>query len=319
MTVREALAAGNTRLKSPCPAAFIDTPSLDASILLAETLKTTRTALILRSDESIGEAELEKFKRFLERRRNGECVAYILGRREFRELDFAVNSHVLVPRPETETLVEAALEYIDGMAHNAATGNISVLDLCAGSGALAISLKNERPGLQVTAADISAEALEVAARNASGLLGEKPAVAFIRSDLFENVPGRFNIIVSNPPYVPSDELLTLAPEVRREPRLALDGGEDGLDLIRKIISRARNYLSPRGILLLEASPAQMPAIKTLLENHGFDRVKVYKDLAGMERVISGRVLRRKPDESRCVRAVNGRQTTHWRHRHAKIF
>jgi len=321
MTIREALAEGTGRLKSPCALAFIDTPALDASILLAYTLGTNKTELILSGNKNIDEKTREKYTILLERRRSGECIAYILGRKEFRGLEFFVNTHVLVPRPDTETLVEAALEYIDPQKDNA---SLSVLDLCTGSGALAISLKNERPFLHVTASDICPAALETAAENVRQLLGEelsqrrkdaenaeeelgirdcgskvtgvsssatlkdnKPRVQIIQSNLFEDIPFKFNIIVSNPPYVPSNELTGLAPEVRREPSLALDGGEDGLLLIRKIIAQAPDHLLPGGILLLEAAPGQMPSIRELLEGWGFNDVKVYKDLAGRDRVISG--------------------------------
>ena len=298
MTLREALAEGISILISPCPSALIDTPALDASLLLADTMQITRTELVVRGNEAIAERDLQKFRNLLERRRNGECIAYILGRKEFRGLEFAVNPHVLVPRPETETLAEAALEYLDSAAEKGTRG-LSLLDLCTGSGALAISLANERPDVSVTASDISAGALEIAALNAARLLGpaEEPArfiqgirfiksVRFIKSDLFENIPDKFNIIVSNPPYVPSCELPALAPEVQREPGLALDGGEDGLFLIRKIISRSPEHLLPGGVLLLEAGPGQMAEIKTLLENHNFDSVNIRRDLAGRERVIS---------------------------------
>ena len=299
MTIQETLAEGTRLLKSPCSEAFIDTPELDAALLLEETLHANRTELIVRGSEQMSEANRKNFFRLLSKRRNGECIAYILGRREFRGLEFAVNPHVLVPRPDTETLVEAALEYIEGLSQHERAASVlprTLLDLCTGSGAVAISLKNERPFLNVTAADISPEALETASLNAARLLdtqllnggapAERTAINFIQSDIFENISGRFDIIVSNPPYVPSGEIDTLAPEIRREPRLALDGGKDGLELIKKIISRAPEHLSPGGFLLLEADSEQMPAIRALLETNGFACVSIHRDLAGRERVIS---------------------------------
>jgi release factor glutamine methyltransferase len=285
MTVREVLAEGARRLGDPSPSALIDSPALDASLLLAEVLAARREDLIVRGEEPVAEQDREKFAGFLSRRKNGECVAYILGRREFRGLEFAVNSNVLVPRPDTETLVEAALEYIDS-APEEEKKTLSLLDLCAGSGALAVSLKNERPFLSVTASDISGEALETAAANAARLLPANAAVHFIQSDLFGKIAGKFSVIVSNPPYVPAGEILALAPEVRREPRLALDGGGDGLDVIRKIISRAPERLLPKGLLLLEADPGQMPAIRMLLKRSNFSRINIHKDLAGRDRVVS---------------------------------
>ena len=287
MTIGKLLQEGTALLKSPCASAFIDTPALDAALLLAEIFHTRREELIVRANETAAETDREKFLQFLDRRRSGECIAHILGRKEFRGLEFSVNPMVLVPRPDTETLLEAALEHIDPLS--AQKQSLSVLDLCTGSGALAIALKNERPFLSVSASDISTEALEVAAHNAARLLPEDGcahSVRFIQSDLFENIPSRFNIIVSNPPYVPSGELLSLAPEVRREPSLALDGGADGLSIIRAIISRAREHLLPKGVLLLEAGPEQMPKIKNLFEDHNYTRVSICRDLAGRERVIS---------------------------------
>ena len=302
MTIQAALLEGKRLLKSPCPEAFIDTPELDAALLLAETLHISREELILRGDESIAEAESAHYISFLERRRSGECIAYILGRKEFRGLEFTVNSTVLVPRPETEILLETALDYIDSLAEREVCST-SVLDLCTGSGALAVSLKSERPFLHVTATDVSGEALEIAAHNAARLLEDRQRfsdghsvdfiqnIRFIQSDLFESIDKqneKFNIIISNPPYIPTEKLSALAPELQMEPRLALDGGVDGMALIRKIISRTRDHLLPGGVLMLEAAPEQMPEIKTLLENNRFGDVTVRKDLARRERVISGR-------------------------------
>ena len=293
MTVQETLAEGKKLLESPSTASFIDTPSLDAALLLAEILHVNRSELIARGNEITAEEDREKFLRLIERRKSGECVAYILGRREFRGLEFSVNSHVLVPRPDTETLVEAALEYIDSLRGQGQ--NLSLLDLCTGSGALAISLKNECPFVCITAADISSPALETARLNAARLLdtrfadGQRNSVRFIQSDLFEKIDSKFRIIVSNPPYVPSGDLPALAPEVRREPRLALDGGKDGLELIRKIITQTPEYLLPGGVLLLEADAGQMSDIRALLETHGFTGVRIHKDLTGRDRVISGKL------------------------------
>ena len=297
MTIREALIEGRALLNSPSSSAAIDTPALDAALLLGAVLGKSRTELVTRENAPIAEAERERFFCFLARRRNGECVAYILGRREFRGLEFDVNPHVLVPRPDTEILVEAALEHIGIFTTNHHEPPRTLLDLCAGSGAVAVSLKNECPFLHVTASDISPEALEIARRNAARLLDIRNStrnhgnsVSFIQSDLFRNIPGRFDIIVSNPPYIPSSEISDLAPEVRREPRLALDGGGDGLDLIRKIIAGAGERLSPGGSLLLEADPRQMPAIQALFADHGFGNVRLWKDLAGRDRVVSSEML-----------------------------
>jgi release factor glutamine methyltransferase len=189
---------------------------------------------------------------------------------------FMVNPSVLVPRPDTETLVEAALQ-TTGTARSA-------LDLCTGSGAVAIALKRERPALTVTASDISPAALEAARTNAENLHTE---IRFVESDLFDRVEGCFDLIVSNPPYIPTAWIASLAPEVQKEPRLALDGGGDGLDLVKKIILGAKTRLNPGGMLLMEADSRQMPAIGELLRGGGYQKVRAYRDLAGLERVIGG--------------------------------
>ena len=297
MTIGEVLIEGKKRLSLPCSTACISTPALDASLLLSEVLQLSRANLTLKSNETASETDEKKYYKLLERRRSGECIAYILGRKEFRSLDFTVSPDVLVPRPDTEILVEAALEYIDLLKGK--TGeSISVLDLCTGSGAIAISLLNECPFITISASDISKPALVIAALNAEKIFPntvseheakqEKSAqkIKFIHSDLFTDITGKFNIIVSNPPYVPSGILTSLAPEVHLEPKLALDGGEDGLDLIRIIIAKAKTHLVIGGVLLLEADPAQMRSIETIFENNNFCRIKIYKDLAGLDRIIA---------------------------------
>jgi release factor glutamine methyltransferase len=281
ITVGDALTHGASLLRS----AGIDTPSLDASLLLGEILRLDRAGLVLADRAPLSPEARSLFEESLERRLSGECVAWILGRREFRGLDFAVTAEVLVPRPDTETLVEAALEFIDARGP---PEQLTLLDLCTGSGAVAISLKHERPGLIASASDISPPALDLARENARRLLGKTDAVDFIQSSLFDRISGIFDIIVSNPPYVPSALLATLAPEVRREPRIALDGGTDGLDLIRPIIAGAPEHLRPGGLLLLEADPGQMPAIKARFARDGYGDIRVFQDLSGQDRIAGAR-------------------------------
>jgi release factor glutamine methyltransferase len=292
MTITETLAGGTKILRT----SGIDSPGLDASLLLAETLGLSREQLIRRGPDPLREAESRRFFRLIDRRSAGECTAYILGRKEFRGLDFLVNPAVLVPRPDTETLVETALAVLD--APRPAPPR-SLLDLCTGSGAVAVALKHERPETEVFASDISPEALETARINSARLLGTgskqtgrqspPPALTFIPSDLFAQISCRFHLITANPPYVKTGELAGLPREVKREPRLALDGGEDGLDHIRAIIAGAPDHLFPGSVLLLEADPRQMPLIVSLLETQGFRDIQTYKDLSGAERVIGGRI------------------------------
>jgi len=303
VTIREALAQNSAELKT----AGIDTPSLDASLLLAHILNTSRTALAAMGNDPLSGESFAVLRALIERRKKGECIAYIIGKKEFRGLEFLVNPSVLVPRPDTETLVEAGIAIIneelgirneelkmcnDGVASNV----IHVLDLCTGSGAVAISLKNEMPALDVWAADISAEALETAKKNATLLLPPN-SINFLQGDLYNALPppnssplipnSSFNLIVCNPPYIPSDEIHTLPAEVLKEPRLALDGGMEGLAIIRRVIDGAVEKLIRGGVLLLEADPRQMEKITFFLEKRGFCNVKLYRDLSGNERVIGG--------------------------------
>jgi len=287
MLIREALAQGSADLKF----AGIKTPNLDASLLLAHVLKINREKLVAAGNEKIPQNACAQFCDLIERRCYGECVAYITGKKEFWGLEFTVSPFVLVPRPETETLVEAVLEL---MSHTDKE-KISVLDLCTGSGAVAVSLKKEKPELEVYASDISKEALEVAMQNAKKHSGNDSIhffqVQFFHGDLYDALPssaGPFNFIVSNPPYVTAGEIETLSPEVQNEPRLALDGGESGLEIIKRIIEKAPEHLVNGGCLAMEADPRQMEEIKLILEKRGFRDIKLYKDLSQKSRVISGR-------------------------------
>jgi release factor glutamine methyltransferase len=338
LTVQAAQARGARLLAS----AGIGSPALDASLLLAEALGLERGRLILAYPDPLPDGAGRRFEEMLKRRLAGDSAAYILGRKEFWGLEFAVSPAVLVPRPDTETLVEAALEYVnrEGGSPPLRAGRgpalppqrgarpfppegppqrppawdsvndrhdgpgprpYRLLDLCTGSGAAAVALKHEKPDLEIWATDISAEALEIARLNAARLLaGRLPAgnapggrpdsaagITFIQSDLFARIPGRFNIITANPPYVRSAEIPRLPAEVRGEPRTALDGGPDGLCLIRRIIAGAPEHLGAGGVLLLEADPRQMEAVRGELEKHGFKGIQTYRDLSGAERVIGG--------------------------------
>ena len=284
MTIGEALREGAALLRS----AGVESPGLDAALLLAFTLKTTREKLLLTDTAPLDHDAAAGFGRLLERRTRGECAAYILGFKEFRGLDFAVTPDVLVPRPDTETLVEAALAALPPGGNTAPP---ALLDLCTGSGAVAIALKHERPFLEVYAADISPGALAIARKNALRLLGEdvtRPPIHFLEGDLFEPVPPlRLDLIVANPPYVPAAEIPHLPREVRFEPRLALDGGEDGLDPARRIAEGAPAFLKSGGRLLMEADPRQMPSLTLILKKKGYRNIALHRDLSGLDRVIEG--------------------------------
>ncbi|MDR2047919.1 MAG: peptide chain release factor N(5)-glutamine methyltransferase [Treponema sp.] len=319
MFVTEALAEGRARL------AQTESAVLDAALLLSHILGVGREKLYLYSAE-LSTDEVFRFRECLERRRSGECTAYITGHKEFYGLDFRVTKASLVPRPDTETLVEAALDELSTLHSSPSTlhpSPFSVLDLCTGSGAVAVALKHEKPELDVWAADISGEALELARINAERLLAGRgnAAIRFLHGDLYgplEGVPAapKFTVITANAPYVPSAEIAALAKEVQNEPRIALDGGEDGLDLIRRIIEGAPRYLvrcpeavsDPAagtagrpgygGVLLLEADPSHMREIAAVMERHGFGEIRVRKDLSGRDRVIAGRIAGDRPAGNR---------------------
>jgi release factor glutamine methyltransferase len=196
-----------------------------------------------------------------------------------------VDARVLVPRPDTETLVEQALELLKGMPDKGRA--LRVADIGTGSGALALALKKERPGDEIFAVDISPDALEVARGNADRLGLE---VTFMQGDLVSPLVGLgpFDLIASNPPYIPSQDIAGLSPEVRREPRLALDGGTDGLVLVRRLASEARTVLVPDGVLAMEIGAGQAAAALDILRSEGYAGIGARRDLAGIERVVFGR-------------------------------
>jgi release factor glutamine methyltransferase len=285
MTTGEALREGAARLRL----AGVESPGLDAALLLAFVLKTTRERLLLMDMAPLLDDAAADFGRLLERRSEGECVASILGVKEFWGLDFAVSPDVLIPRPDTETLVEAALAALNP-AGKAGLRPPLLLDLCAGSGAVAIALKHELPFLEVYATDISPQALAIARKNAARLLPGPGAVHFLEGDLFEPVPPLgFDVIAANPPYVPSAEIPNLSREVRFEPLIALDGGEDGLDLARRIVEDAPAFLGNGGRLLMEADPRQMPSLALILKKKGYRNIRLHRDLSGVDRVIEGAI------------------------------
>ncbi len=259
----------------------VDAPRLTAEVLLAHALGCDRVRLYLDFDKPLGEAELAAYRELVRRRAEREPTAYLVGAKEFYGRRFQVDARVLVPRPETELVLEAALAALPAEGR--------ALDLCTGSGALGVSLALERPGAQVIATDLSAEALEVARDNAARL--GAAGLTFLAGDLYDPVaPGQpFDVIVSNPPYVPRGELDTLPPEVRREPRLALDGGEDGLAISRRIAAGAPSRLRPGGALVLEMHESHLDALPAICLECGFARAEARRDLAGLPRLVVAHV------------------------------
>jgi release factor glutamine methyltransferase len=259
-------------------------PRLDAELLLAEVLKLDRVGLYTHFDQPLSADELTAYRELIKRRLAGEPVAYLLGRREFRSLELRVDARVLVPRPETEFAVEEALALLPEAREGARP---RVVDVGTGSGAIALAIKSARPDVEVLAVDRSTGAAEVARANAERL---SLPIEVLVGDLLAPVAARgpFDVVVSNPPYIPSGELPQLPAEVRREPHDALDGGPDGLDVIRRLVAAARPLLAPSGALVLEVGAGQAPRVAELLSRAGYATPSVTHDLANIERVVAAR-------------------------------
>ncbi len=262
----------------------MDTPRLDADLLVARALGLTRIKLFLDLDRPLVDAELTAIRTLVERRRRHEPVAYILGEREFYGHNFTVTSDVLIPRPDTETLVERALLLL---ARELPVG--PVLDLCTGSGAIAVSLVlgSDRT---VLASDLSAAALTVAKHNATKLHAAE-RMSFLEGDLFAALrePRQFACITINPPYIAALELATLAPDVRdHEPHLALDAGDDALSFYRRIAREAPPYLLPGAALLVEVGMGQAEEVERLFAAQGLVKITSHRDLGGISRVVEAR-------------------------------
>lgn len=259
-------------------AAGIEEAKLDARLLLEELCGTDRNDLLVHGDRPVTEQQEKSYVNQIELRSRHIPLQHIMGYQEFMGLRFKVTPDVLIPRQDTETLVEEVLKNLhDGMR---------ILDLCTGSGCILLSLLRYSNDCVGVGADLSKKALAVAEENAGAL---ELMAEFVQGDLFEPVTGKFEIIVSNPPYIPSNVIPTLMEEVREhDPLMALDGKEDGLYFYREITGKASEYLYPGGMLFLEIGCEQAGAVTELMKNAGYRDVTVCKDLAGLDRVVSGR-------------------------------
>lgn len=276
MTLREALALGKDLLKK----ANIFEYETDAWLLLEGACGCTRNDLYLRGNDPLSEEQETLYKEYLEKRSRRIPVQHILGVQCFCGLDFIVTPDVLCPRQDTEILIEEAIKRI--------RPGSSILDMCTGSGCIILTLLHFVKDCKGTAADLSEKALAVAVQNAKKLEKE---CTFIHSDLFENIEGRYDVIVSNPPYIATKEIEALEPEVRdMEPRMALDGMEDGLFFYRKIVSASVQYLNPEGWLMFEIGYDQGEQVSEMMKSAGYVDVKVVGDLAGLDRVVIGKLL-----------------------------
>jgi release factor glutamine methyltransferase len=259
------------------------TPLLDAEVLLAYVLREPRSYLFAHGDRLLTQEQRSQFEGLVERRVQGEPIAYIIGHKEFWSLDLLVNSNVLIPRPETELLVELALELMPNNGEG-----VCVLDLGTGSGAVALTLAKERPSSEIVATDYSSEALDLARHNAKRLGLHN--IKFILSDWLKELSGKkFNIIVSNPPYIAEKDPCLKQKHVQFEPKQALIGGVDGLDVIRIIAKSARAHLNRNGSLLLEHGYNQGQATRDILRFFGYKQIKTKRDMAKIERITQGNI------------------------------
>lgn len=283
------IAAARQALTESFRQAGIDSPDADARLLIAEALDIGRTELMVNGGRAITADQVKKIDVLAQRRLAHEPVARILGRKEFWSLPLQVSGAVLVPRPDTETVVEAALDFVvrggDGLK-NLQMEPLRLLDIGTGSGALLLALLSELPQARGTGTDISAAALAVARANAEHL-NLASRCTFIECNIAEGVPGPFDLIVSNPPYIAHADIATLEPEVRDyDPALALDGGQDGLDAYRAIARDALRLLAPGGRLIVELGAGQEPAVRALFTQAGLTVSGVRNDLSGIPRALS---------------------------------
>ena len=280
LNLQEALCWGEQALVQ----SGLDSPRLDAEVLLAYALRITRAQLHARRQGHLSSAELASYRQLIERRARHEPLAYIVGHKEFYGLDLFVDNRALIPRPETELLVEKAIEI--SKQQPAGSRQLLVADVGTGSGAIAVSLAVHLPQVPVYATDAFPRALEVAACNCRRH-GAEDRVHLLQGHLLEPLPEPVDLIAANLPYVSEAELSQLPPEISRyEPREALNGGPDGLDHIRRLLVQAGGHLKPRGVVLLEIGAAQGPAVVDLAKRHfPVARVEIAKDYAGLDRVV----------------------------------
>ena len=281
MTIKEIIIRYSKELEEISP-----TPRLDVETLLQKVLDVDRLYILLNLDKSLSEDEEKLFNKFIEERLDNRPIAYIVENREFMGLDFYVKEGVLIPRPDTEVLVEEVIEL------GKDKGSINILDIGTGSGAITVSLAKYLVNAKITSVDISDIALEIGEKNAqSNDVDDR--ITFIKSDLFTNIDKdmKFDIIVSNPPYIKREVIETLDKQVKDfEPYNALEGGIDGLDFYRAITTQGKNYLNKGGILAYEVGHDQSEDVSKLMEKDGYTNIYTRKDLQQIDRVVIGSVL-----------------------------
>ena len=280
MTIKELLNQAVLMLKNE----NIDAPKNKARMLLQATLKKSREYLMIYDNKEVENIDRDRYIKNVKRLILGEPLQYITGIQEFMKLNFLVTKDVLIPRPDTEILVEEVIRKAENIS------NPVILDLCTGSGAIAVSLAKYIKNVHICAVDISSKALEIAKKNAE-LNGVKNNIEFIESNLFDKIKERkFDIIVSNPPYIETETIKTLSKDVQSEPKIALDGGKDGLDFYRKIADSGSKYLNRQGYICLEIGYNQRIAVRQILENKKrYVNINCIKDLCGNDRVITAQI------------------------------
>ena len=282
MTIKEIIIEYSSKLEE-----ISSTPRLDVEILLQNSLgDVDRLYILLNLDKVLSEDEEKTFIKYINERLENRPIAYIVGNREFMGLDFYVKEGVLIPRPDTEILVEEVIE----LAKN--KGDINILDIGTGSGAITVSLAKYLPNAKITSVDIEDIPLEVGRINAKSNEVED-RIEFVKSNLFENIDKdmKFDIIVSNPPYIKREVVETLDKQVKDyEPYTALEGGEDGLDFYREITKQSKSYLKEKGILAYEVGHDQSEDVSKLMIDGGYTNIYTKKDLQGFERVVIGTIL-----------------------------
>lgn len=277
MKIKEALKKANQILIQN----NIDEVFLKSRILLAHILNVEKEYLIIHDDEVLLSLQENEFFEKVNNLCSGVPIQYLTNSQEFMGVNFYVDKNVLIPQPDTEILVENVISIIKNL-QKSCQKEITVLDLCTGSGIIGVCLKKYLQNVNVLSSDISSNALEIAKKNANL---QNVKIDFIKSDLFENIDEKFDVIVANPPYIKTDKINELSKEVKTEPRLALDGGQDGLDFYRKIIKEAPNFLSKIGYLALEIGYNQKDAVEKLLKTYKYKNIQIKKDLSNIDRVI----------------------------------
>lgn len=300
ITIKEAVASGTMRLKK----CNIDNADYDSFALFSDITGIDKTYYFMHGDEPVSPKNMQVFDQYISRRCRHEPLQYILGKAWFYGREYAVNENVLIPRADTEVLAEQALKHAGRIAANTAVVTVpdsgsagenikmNILDMCTGSGCIAITLALETAESHVVAVDLSGKALNVAAENRDKLGAEN--VSFVQSNLFDELEEyrtkQFDIIVSNPPYIETDVIETLSEEVREfEPVMALDGTKDGLYFYRRITEEAVHFLKNGGCLMYEIGYNQGEAVRKIMQTAGFEEIDVIKDYAGLDRVVKGRL------------------------------